>query len=95
LGFLSGTDAAAHLTARLSAFGFSRRFHRHKQQPQNPKPKAFQIWTDAELAELETWPFADNSPTKPNSFNDVLRNPAGAVMNPQLVRRSLLQRLAL
>jgi hypothetical protein len=79
LGFFSATELAAHLSLRTGlnweyiSWSNSLRCSRETGQ--------FHIMTDAELAMESPWTGpAGTTASQPRSFNDVLRNPHGAVV---------------
>jgi len=79
LGFFSAPELAAHLSLRTGltweyiSWSNSLRCSRETGE--------FHIMTDAELAMESPWTGPEGtSPSQPRSFNDVLRNPYGAVV---------------
>ena len=79
LGFYSATELAQHLSLRT---GLNCEYISWSNSLRMTFDFDFHIMTDAELAQLSPWPGpAGTSPSQPRSFNDVLRNPHGAVVS--------------
>ena len=79
LGFYSATELAQHLSLRT---GLTCEYISWSNSLRITNDFNFHIMTDAELASLQVWPGpAGTSPSQPRSFNDVLRNPHGAVVS--------------
>jgi hypothetical protein len=79
LGFYSAPELAQHLSLRT---GLTCKSISWSNSLRITFDFDFHIMTDAELAALDVWPGpAGTSPSQPRRFNDVLRNPHGAVVD--------------
>jgi hypothetical protein len=78
LGFYSATELAQHLGLRT---GLTCEYISWSNSLRITSDFDFHVMTDAELAALSRWPGPEGtSASQPRSFNDVLRNPHGAVV---------------
>ena len=78
LGFYSAPELAQHILLRT---GLTCEYISWSNSLRMTFDFNFHLMTDAELAELSPWPGPEGtSPSQPRSFNDVLRNPHGAVV---------------
>jgi hypothetical protein len=78
LGFHSAPELAQHISLRT---GLNCEYISWSNSLRMTSDFNFHLMTDAELAELSPWPNPEGtSPSQPCSFNDVLRNPHGAVV---------------
>ena len=80
LGFYSAPELAQHISLRT---GLTCEYISWSNSLRMTSADSdFHLMTDAELAELSPWPGPEGtSPSQPKSFNDVLRNPHGAVVD--------------
>jgi len=78
LGFYSAPELAQHISLRT---GLNCEYISWSNSLRITSDFDFHVMTDAELAESSPWPGPEGtSPSQPRSFNDVLRNPHGAVV---------------
>ena len=84
LGFYDGNSMAAHLSLHLGSFGFRAQYVPTSNSVVINNVLPFRFWTDDQIANapIARWTgFApETSPGTPLSFNDILKNPGGAVV---------------
>ena len=84
LGFYDGNSMAAHLSQRLGSFGFNAQYVSTSNSLIINSVLPFRFWTDDQIANAPVAGWAgftsDTSPGTPMSFNDILKNPGGAII---------------